>query len=216
VQVHQIIDQSFGVNLYLVEAPHPVLIDTGTGRDTARVAALVEQILRGSRPEAILLTHRHFDHVGGTYDLSDRHRIPAYASPDEAPALLGGDALTTGAANWGLALAPIPVRILGYGEAFDLGDGELEAIHTPGHTAGHIVLLHRKTRSLFSGDCVFAHGNVGRWDLPTGDYDALVASLERLAKMDLANLYPGHGPYVEGDAKGHVALGLEMVRAWRP
>ena len=87
---------------------------------------------------------------------------------------------------------------------------------TPGHTEGSICLLHGKSKTLFTGDTVFTGGSVGRWDLATGNYDQLVSSLEKLRKLDFENLYPGHGPYTEGDALEHVDLGLNAMKtlAW--
>ena len=215
MRVHPIVDHSFSVNLHLVEAERPVLVDAGTGRDHPRIARTVREILKDRRLEAILLTHRHFDHVGGVRDIVLEFRADAFASQEEADALRAGDAVTTGALTFGAEFGPLPVRVFSYGQAIDLGDAKLEVLHTPGHTSGHVCLYDRGSRTLLSGDCVFTGGSVGRWDLPTGDYGQLVASLERLRELEVANLYPGHGPSAEGDGHEHIALGLQYLKGWR-
>ena len=105
----------------------------------------------------------------------------------------------------------MPITALSEDDEIDLGGGEkLTVIHTPGHTVGSICLLGQG--NLFSGDTVFADGGVGRWDLETGDYNQLLASVEKLAGMNFENLFPGHGLSVEGNAKVHLDLSLRHLR----
>ena len=215
MRVHQIVDGSFEVNLYLVEAERPVLIDSGTGLDHARVAANVRAILGDRTLGSILLTHRHFDHAGGVREAILEFRADAFASQEEAEALRAGDVVSTGASDFGVDFQGLPVRVFSYGQRIDLGDASLEVVHTPGHTAGHVCLWEKETRTLFAGDCVFTGGNVGRWDLPTGNFKELVGSLEKLRDLEVKDLFPGHGPYAEGDAHDHIRLGLESLRGWR-
>lgn len=204
-------DEAFSVNLYYVDAPRPALIDSGTGWNSVRIADIVKEYLGERRLHTILLTHRHVDHVGGAAHLTDACSTTAYASGDDAPAIISGDPESTGARMFGVNLQPVPVRIIEYGGTFDIGEGGILAIHTPGHTIGSVCLFHEPSGSLFTGDTVFANGGVGRWDLPTGDYDQLLSSLRKLSKMKIENLYPGHGPYVEGDGIEHIELGLGML-----
>ena len=214
MNVHQIVDLSFEVNLYFIDAPKPVLIDSGLGGDGRRIASMVHQLLEGRHLAAIILTHRHFDHSGGAAELMSKFSTEVYASPQEAKCLIEGDQMTTGAASFGGRLLPIPAKNLAYGATFDIGDGDLLALHAPGHTEGAICIYHEKSKSLFTGDVVFCGGSVGRWDLSTGDYAQLVQSLERLNAMDVENIYPGHGPYSEGDAKEHLKIGLDALKSF--
>ncbi|HID60801.1 MAG TPA: MBL fold metallo-hydrolase, partial [Hadesarchaea archaeon] len=65
-------------------------------------------------------------------------------------------------------------------------------------------------RILFSGDTVFCDG-VGRTDLPTGDVEALIDSLRKLAELDVDRLYPGHGPFVEKNARKYISGAIKSA-----
>ncbi len=82
--------------------------------------------------------------------------------------------------------------ILKEGDILKVEDGlELKIIHTPGHSDGGICLYDEKNKILFSGDTVFSDGNIGRTDLG-GDIHALIHSIEKLLKLDVEILCPGH------------------------
>lgn len=211
MQIHQIKDQAFEANAYLIECSIPILIDTGTGWDISRTLETIGRIVDPKRIETIILTHRHLDHVGGAEELSRIFGSVLYASVDDSPPLIQVDQVSTGARLFGKSFHPLPVRVLNYGAVINLGDGELDIIHTPGHTIGSISLLERNTKSLFSGDTIFANGSVGRWDFVTGDYYQLVQSIQKLRVLDVENLYPGHGPFVEGEGRDHIEMGLDFL-----
>jgi glyoxylase-like metal-dependent hydrolase (beta-lactamase superfamily II) len=112
----------------------------------------------------------------------------------------------------GIEIPKLKVATFEYGERF--GDSGLELIHSPGHTIGSIVLYDRATKSLFSGDTVFANGGVGRWDLETGNLGQLRESITKIEELGLENLYPGHGPAIEGGASEHVRMSLDSLGGW--
>lgn len=199
-------------NTFLIEAEKPVLIDAGLGWNTAEAVRGIEQHIDPREIDAIILTHRHIDHVGGAAELSHICRAQLYASLDDAPPLIRGDRAATMANMFSIPFDRLDVSIVRYGELFDLGDAKLKILHTPGHTIGSISLYHDETNSLFSGDTVFADGGVGRWDLETGNYRQLFASLEMLRGLKPRNLYPGHGPCVEGEAYEHITTSLKFLR----
>ena len=191
MKVVQVGGEGFDSNIYLLLVEHPVLIDTGTGMFIKDTLARISRHIPPSDIERIILTHRHFDHVGGLRHL----RAPAYIHPIDAEAVRSGDPVATGAIFWGEELLRMTVRELHEGEVIHCGV-DLRVIHTPGHTPGGICLYEPETKSLFSGDTVFADG-VGRWDMG-GDKGALMASLRRLRGLTIKNLYPGHGRWIEG------------------
>lgn len=87
----------------------------------------------------------------------------------------------------------------------------LEVIHTPGHTPFDICFYDRKNKVLFSGDCVFSHGNIGRTDLPGGSTKKLVESITKLTKLEVEWLCPGHMQAVENGNK-HILTSLDFAR----
>jgi glyoxylase-like metal-dependent hydrolase (beta-lactamase superfamily II) len=211
MKVHSIAGLGFSGNMFFVDAERPCLIDAGWDSDTEHSALQLRQLLKGRDLAYIILTHRHIDHVGGAMSFYGEFGGEMLAHADDAQPLISGDAESTGATMFGGDIQPMPVTALHDGDFIDLGGGEgLNVIHTPGHTVGSMCLLG--SGNLFSGDTVFADGGVGRWDLDTGNYDQLLASLEKLAGLDVDNVYPGHGPSVKGMAREHIALSLRHIR----
>jgi hydroxyacylglutathione hydrolase len=79
-------------------------------------------------------------------------------------------------------------------EIYAVGNLNFKILHCPGHTPGHVVLAEEKHRKVFGGDCLFA-GSIGRTDLPGGDYEQLIASInEKILPLgDDFTVYTGHG-----------------------
>lgn len=152
------------------------VIDPGYEPDTVldKVDAL------GMTVEAILLTHGHFDHVGGVKELAAEAQCDVYLCADDLsmpPMMTNGPLYYT--------------KTYGEGTQLHLAGLDIAVLHTPGHTPGSVCLLVGDT--LFSGDTLFA-GSCGRTDLPGGSWPTIQTSLRRLAAME-ANLWilPGHG-----------------------
>ena len=211
MKIHYISGSGTDGNIYLVEAKKPVLIDTGIGWYVERTVENIKRIVPPEKIDKIVLTHRHFDHVGGASKLKEILNAKLYIHTEDAAALIEGDQISTHVGMYSGKLEKLNVERLNDGDVIDCGDVNLEVIHTPGHTIGSISLYEPISRSLISGDTVFTHGGVGRWDMDTGNYDQLLSSLKKLAKMDVVNLYPGHGPYAEGNGKEHILLALKYL-----
>jgi hydroxyacylglutathione hydrolase len=81
-----------------------------------------------------------------------------------------------------------------HGERYALGSLMFSIRHCPGHTAGHVVLAEEAEKVVFVGDCLFL-GSIGRTDLPGGNYDQLIGSINEqiLSLPDETVVYPGHG-----------------------
>lgn len=201
-------------NAYLLLCEKPVLIDVGTGARLKETEKRLNAFLDGKKLSTLVLTHMHFDHTGGAAAVQESTGAKAFAHPPDSRALAEGDDSLTCSGWLGEKQRPMKITALKEGDIIDGGDARLEVLHTPGHSAGSICLLDKDTRDLFSGDTVFTNGGVGRWDLPTGDHSALIDSLQRLSRLKVRGIYPGHGPFDEDDGKSHIEMGLGMARAF--
>jgi len=143
--------------------------------------------------DVILLTHAHFDHIGAVADLVDALHAPVAMHPLDLP-LLRSDG---GARLWGIPMRPVPepARTLEHGQVIEVGELRFETRFAPGHTPGHVVFYLEKEKAAFVGDVLFQAG-VGRTDLPGGDPDTLIASIQAqlLTLPDEVTVFSGHGP----------------------
>jgi len=148
----------------------------------------------------VIDTHAHFDHILANAEVLAATSAKLVLHAAEAPLLAQGGA----AAMFGIPSPESPAAdiYVQEGDKLEIGDITLQVLHTPGHTPGQISLYDEQTHVLFSGDLLFYQG-IGRTDLPGGDYDAIVSSLERVLTLPEETLvYPGHGPETTiGDEK---------------
>jgi hydroxyacylglutathione hydrolase len=208
--VHMLPGAGYDCNIFIVTGNHPVVVDAGTGERHARTVERITKVVGDRRVQAIVLTHRHFDHVGGAAALSVALDAPVYAHEEDAGPLQQGSAKGTEAIMFSQRMDKVDVRPLKGGETFSTGEHDLRVVHTPGHTTGGISLYDKEKRILISGDTVFA-GGVGRWDLATGDREELVVSIRSLLALAPVDLYPGHGPAAIGDASQQIEGALRIL-----
>ncbi len=142
----------------------------------------------------IVLTHAHIDHVGGTMQLKRLTGAPVLMHADDATLL---EAVPSQAAWLGMQ-PPDAVKVdrwLKDGDELKVGGLTATVLHTPGHTQGCVCLYFAAEEKLIAGDTLFA-GSVGRTDLPGGDYDKLMDSLQNkiMPLPDSVEVTTGHGP----------------------
>lgn len=144
----------------------------------------------GLRIQGILLTHGHFDHIGGVDELRELTGAPVYLH--QADQALPGDGGANLSRMFGQPALTCQVdHLVKDGDKIAMGDLEFAVLHTPGHTPGSCVYLVED--AMFSGDTLFA-GSIGRTDLPGGNPDAMTESLRRLANLEWDyRIFPGHG-----------------------
>lgn len=180
LKIHVLPLGDYQTNCYIVHEENStdcLIIDPGYEPEI--LSSYLEE--KGLTPEAILLTHCHFDHVGAVKDLAAQYDCKVFLDKKELampPMLTNGPLYYTDGYGDGdtLTLAGIPIQVL----------------ETPGHTPGSVCLIMEDT--LFSGDTLFA-GSCGRTDLPYGDARAMRDSLRRLAALsENYRVCPGHGP----------------------
>ena len=192
---------TFPVGLYEVNCTilgvggQALVVDPGA--DAARIAAALEQAKLA--PAAVLLTHAHFDHIGGVPGLLSRFPgLPVLVGePDLAVYDHPMNRLAPDYPHQSRPATLRPVTARDGLPAFAAGGpfAGLQVVETPGHTPGGVCYFFPDDRLLLSGDTLFA-GSVGRTDFPGGDMAALRASLRRLTALpDDTRVIPGHGPF---------------------
>ena len=177
-----------------------LIIDTGMGLRplTAEVTTL------SGRPLTAIVTHTHFDHMGGLHQFEERCGHRAEADISASPSLASTAADTgfvraqtftalpfAGFTHENYTVTPAPLtRLLDEGDVIDLGDRVFHVLHLPGHSPGSIALYEQRTRILFSGDVVY-DGDL--FDtVYHSDRDLYRASLQRLRELPVSTVHGGH------------------------
>lgn len=184
-------------NCFLVGTAHEsVLIDAGY--DLRASAEAVEKAVQQSglaTPSRILLTHSHPDHAPGAKHL--RHwQATAMCHPSEEAAMR--DVLSISDTD------PLPLVLLSHEDTITIDNHPLVALHTPGHTHGHLCFWLPEQHILFSGDNVLGKGTT--WiGGPEGSIRAYLHTLEQLQQLPIARIAPGHGPWIDEQPKARIA-----------
>ncbi len=195
-----ILGYNYDSNYYLID--DNILVDTGAGHNKDYLFSKLRQ--NGVEPENIEMvvnTHCHFDHIGGNHFFPNAkiaiHRLDAISIKNK-------DTLGTSLNVFDIeGNCRVDIEL-------EEGDkiADFEVIHTPGHTKGGICLWDGE--NLISGDTIFAGGGVGRMDIG-GSYTDMKNSVEKLMKLDVKNIYPGHGPIVERNGKEHIKMSYSYL-----
>ena len=187
IKIHTLMLGSYQTNCYIVHdeaAKTCAVIDPGYSPE--RVLEFVDKL--GLSVETILLTHGHFDHVGGVEAIVKEANCALWMQEGDYTQFKNPQ---------NDFFYPIhdcdftEVRFCEDEEQIHAGGLTFTALETPGHTWGSVCYLCEN--AMFSGDTLFA-GSCGRTDLPGGDWQTIMLSLERLAELEGDyNVYPGHG-----------------------
>ena len=161
-----------------------VVVDPGDNADD--ILDVIEN--EGLTLGGILITHGHFDHIGGLAQLKALTGAPVYVHELDAPRLDGREDIAN---LYNLPIGKVQADVqLRNGDTFSVSDMHFTCIHTPGHTPGSCCYI--ADRVMFSGDTLFC-GDTGRTDLPGGDFSQMIASIKKLKALEGDyTVLPGH------------------------
>lgn len=199
----------YDCNAYIIESEGSnILIDSGMGDKIihgfgieVKSLPLLKKVIQERNISRVVLTHGHIDHVGGIMALQSEFDLEIITSDSEAKFLSQGkdsyiDPILGSSCN-----SVIISKTVKESDIIKIGKFMFKVLLTPGHTAGSICLWDEAQKILISGDTVFPQGSFGRTDLPSGNSTQLILSLERLAKLKVNVLLPGHmSPQISGSS----------------
>lgn len=208
MEVQYICPTAYDSSVYLVN--RNVLIDAGMNSDL--IIKQLEKYIKITDLKLIILTHCHYDHTAAAGAIAEKsgadvgiHKADLAGVNDEylSVSVLFGD-----------SAPPVkPTITYEEGDKIDIGNGEyLEVIHTPGHSKGSICLYEPVSKSLFSGDTVFPGGGFGRMDFEGSEPDKMPGSIEKLIKLGVKTLYPGHGAPADRDGSNQIMASYRMLK----
>lgn len=210
LKVYKINDSPYGANAYLIKAKPSILIDVGM--NARSLLTDIKNYIKLKDIELIILTHCHYDHTGAIIEIAEK--TGAKIAIHQADAELLKDDYANVAYFFKAKMPPVEPDILfSGGEKLNIGDCQIEVLHTPGHTPGSICLYISTSplKILFSGDTIFPNGGIGRTDLVGGSREQLVESIKKIAKLDIKTLYPGHGEVTSDKVKEQIQFSLKFA-----
>ena len=180
----------FAMNAYILwcdKTLASILIDPGDEADLILQTVAALKV----KPERIVLTHAHIDHVWHAKEVQESLQLPLFMHRDDLPLL---ERLPHQAQMFGFP-PPAPPRVDGFlaeGDKVRFGDVQMNILHAPGHSPGSIVLYGEDIA--VDGDVLF-QGSIGRTDLPSGSHETLMQSIRQklMTLPDHTRVLPGHG-----------------------
>jgi len=175
---------------YCEDTKECIYVDPGDELDKL---VSVQQSL-GLKPQYIFITHGHIDHAGAAKELADRLNLQIIG-PHKADDFLLQSLEIQGQMYNMKAQNFTPDQWLEHGDILKFGNQELDIKHCPGHAPGHVIGINHKAKRIIAGDVLF-NGSIGRTDLPQGNYQDLIDSINShlLVLDDSFIVHCGHGP----------------------
>ncbi len=174
-------------NCYIVmENGHALVFDPGSDFDIESIMKKYNVVV-----DAIVLTHAHFDHIGGVDALEKKVECPVYLNPNEFDFLNNPEKNSSSAFFNKVSIQTKPLALK---EGIQkIGNFELEAIFCPGHSIGSTVF--KIGQCLITGDVLFS-GSIGRTDLYSGSSQQMQESLHKIKNINgFYHVLPGHGDF---------------------
>lgn len=196
LQLHCATFNPFSENTYIIynEDNACWIVDPGMYNASEHSAFNAFMAQHRLKPQGIINTHAHIDHILGVQAIVDKYAVPFALHPLEHIVLANakGSAMLFGLS---LDAVPQPTQTLKENTALELGKDKLEIRLAPGHSPGSVVFYYPEGGWAIGGDVLFA-GSVGRTDLPGGNHNQLLESIRTQVYTlpDETVIYPGHGP----------------------
>lgn len=191
MKIHRITNGPIDENAYIVWDPNSreaILIDPGFSTPT-EVKEFLD--IHGLHLGVLINTHGHWDHIMNNALFKEGFNAKLLIHEDETEFLSNDDLNLSG--HYKVPLEHVePDGVLHENDEVWIGDEVLTVLHTPGHTAGGIILYNKDMA--FTGDTLF-NGSIGRCDLPSSDKDAMMETLSKLRSVlpATAKIFSGHG-----------------------
>lgn len=180
-------------NCYLIIDPNSneaLIIDPGDDADYIQRIIADEEV----RPQVIIATHGHFDHIMAVTELKLAFNIPFLMHKNDEFLLSRAQSSANYFAGATGVFAVKVDKFLTGTNPVSLGKTTVKIIETPGHTPGSLCLYSKKDNVIFVGDLIFAGGGVGRCDFAYSDHSALNKSIKKIFKLPKNTIiYSGHG-----------------------
>lgn len=186
----------FSENTYVAfdDTKEAVIIDPGCYEPSEQAELDRFIAAQGLTVKYILNTHCHIDHVLGNFHCKTKYKVPLLIHRQDEKVLL---AVQSYATNYGFAgyQPTVPERFLEENESFVFGNTSWKVLFLPGHSPGHIAFYDEQKKTVLSGDVLFKR-SIGRTDLPGGNFDVLLHSIQQKLFLlpDDVVVYSGHGP----------------------
>ena len=175
---------------YCEETNKCIFIDPGDELDKLIQVQMELKLI----PEYIFITHGHIDHAGAAKELATKLNLNIIGPHIDDSFLL--ESLEIQGQMYGMnAQNFIPDKWLKHEDSISFGNQTLEIKHCPGHAPGHVIGINHKAKKIIAGDVLF-NGSIGRTDLPRGNYQDLIDSINHhlLTLDDTYIVHCGHGP----------------------
>ncbi|MBQ7651084.1 MAG: MBL fold metallo-hydrolase [Victivallales bacterium] len=186
VELHIIVLNFLSVNCYVLNnkgSDRALIVDPGSSKDM--IFKRIDEL--GLKPEGILLTHAHVDHISAVPEVAEKYGIPVWIHNDDIPLYNSPD---NALKPWMDAVQSLPQPVKDCPKA----GMEFSVIHTPGHSRGSCCFYFPEDKFLISGDTLF-EGTYGRTDFPGGSEIEIMDSIcnKLLTLPNDVTVYPGHG-----------------------
>jgi len=195
ISVKTFVFNPFAENTYILydDSKECAIVDPGCygPEEENELVAFIEN--EGLEPVLLLNTHCHIDHVLGNKFVKEQFNLPLQIPEYDKTTY---DAVPTYAGVYGFPHYQHVAEdlLIKEDDKIKFGNAIFEAVFVPGHTKGHLAFVSTKDNICLAGDVLF-EGSIGRTDLPGGDFDTLIKSIQTklFSYPDEMVVYPGHG-----------------------